>query len=83
MAKPTYLPGQFCWNELGTRDVAAAKKFYVDVIGWKLFDKPMPGGMGTYTHCQVDDQDVAGMYELGPEMPANMPSMWTGSHVVS
>lgn len=36
--KPPYQgptrPGTFCWDELHTKDMAAAKKFYGGVFGW-------------------------------------------------
>jgi predicted enzyme related to lactoylglutathione lyase len=28
-------PGEFCWNELITANVPAAKKFYSGLLGWK------------------------------------------------
>src|SRR4051795_10612898 len=28
-------PGSFCWNELATRDMDAAKRFYGAVFGWE------------------------------------------------
>ena len=28
-------PGEFCWNELVTNSVPAAKKFYSSLLGWK------------------------------------------------
>ena len=28
--------GTFCWNELATKDVEAAKKFYTELLGWEL-----------------------------------------------
>ena len=34
--------GVFYWNELLTRDVAAAKAFYTDVLGWETEEMPMP-----------------------------------------
>ncbi|WP_141586138.1 VOC family protein [Actinomadura sp. WMMA1423] len=37
------VPGSFVWNELVTRDSAAAGKFYRAVFGYEL--EPMPGGM--------------------------------------
>ena len=39
--KPAH--GEFCWNELMTRDTAAAGKFYSELIGWKTVDGNMPG----------------------------------------
>ena len=37
------------WNELGTRDTAAAKEFYGAVFGWGTVEDRVLGGMGTYT----------------------------------
>ena len=40
--------GAFGWNELGTRDTAAAKEFYGAVFGWGFEDEES-GETGTYT----------------------------------
>ena len=40
--------GQFHWNELMTRNVEQAKKFYAETMGWTYNAMPMPGGV-TYT----------------------------------
>ena len=40
--------GTFYWNELMTRDVEGAKKFYADTLGWSYDAMPMPGVGGTY-----------------------------------
>jgi predicted enzyme related to lactoylglutathione lyase len=34
MANEAPKQGTFCWNELMTRDVERATKFYTDLIGW-------------------------------------------------
>ena len=47
--------GTFCWNELMTRDVERAKRFYRDTIGWSFEGMPMGGG--TYWMRQVERQD--------------------------
>ena len=46
--------GTFYWNELMTRDVARAKTFYADTIGWTYDAMPMPGG-GTYWVAKMGD----------------------------
>jgi predicted enzyme related to lactoylglutathione lyase len=33
--------GTFCWNELMTRDVKRAQKFYEETIGWTFSPMPM------------------------------------------
>jgi predicted enzyme related to lactoylglutathione lyase len=40
-------PGEFCWNELVTNSVPAAKKFYSGLLGWKT--KPFGKGAVDYT----------------------------------
>jgi uncharacterized protein len=50
--------GGFGWNELGTRDVAAAREFYGKVFGWTVEEQEMPG-MGTY-HVWKDGEHVRG-----------------------
>ena len=46
----SYAPGSFCWADLATNDVAAAKHFYAEMFGWTSVDVPMPDG--TYTLLQ-------------------------------
>src|SRR6185312_617459 len=45
--------GTFCWNELMTRDVERAKKFYEETIGWTFSPMPMADG-GTYWCAMVE-----------------------------
>ena len=33
--------GAISWSELMTKDVDGAKKFYGELLGWKLTDMPM------------------------------------------
>ncbi len=65
-----YPNGTFCWVDLETTDVAAAKVFYGSLYGWEMED--IPAGEGTYTMCRLDGHDVAAMYEpLGEERAAS------------
>jgi predicted enzyme related to lactoylglutathione lyase len=52
----------FVWYELMSSDVAAAKAFYTQVVGWKIQDMPMPGM--TYTLLSAGDTQVGGMMTL-------------------
>jgi predicted enzyme related to lactoylglutathione lyase len=71
-----HAPGRFCWIELMTTDVAAAKSFYGEVLGWRYQDSPMPGGE-TYTTAQRGTDAVAGIYRLGEElMRHKIPPHW-------
>ncbi len=42
-------PGVFCWAELGTTDIAAAKAFYGGLFGWAA--EICPWVTGTLTAC--------------------------------
>lgn len=66
--------GTFCWNELMTHDVEAAKKFYKDVVGWSFESMPIPGN--TYWVAKKDDKRVGGMFPMsGPDFK-NVPEHW-------
>ena len=59
--------GQFHWNELMTRNVEKAKKFYADTIGWTYDAMPMPEG-GVYTLAMSGGMPVAGIFDIsGPD----------------
>ena len=74
-ATDAYTPGAFTWNELGTTDLAAAKRFYGELLGWRLTDEDM-GELGTYTLIWLGDQHVGGMYEMkGPQFEG-VPPYW-------
>jgi uncharacterized protein len=68
--------GQFFWNELMTRDVEAAKKFYADTIGWSFDGMPMPGGGGTYWVAKINDQPVAGLLDISAPEFDQVPESW-------
>ncbi|HLJ55510.1 MAG TPA: VOC family protein [Chthonomonadaceae bacterium] len=65
-------PGAVCWNELYTRDTAAAGAFYSGLLGYglKQSEMPMP-----YTELQLDGKSVGGMMAMGPEMEG-VPPHW-------
>jgi predicted enzyme related to lactoylglutathione lyase len=68
-------PGAFCWNELETRDVAAAKAFYGAVFGWGSVDHDM-GEMGTYVEWQLDGNSIGGMMDITGRIPDEVPAHW-------
>jgi uncharacterized protein len=55
--------GRFHWNELMTRDVERAKKFYADTLGWTYEAMQTPDG-DTYWVASADGQPVAGIFDL-------------------
>jgi len=67
----------FVWYELMSSDVAAAKAFYVKVVGWSTQDEPMPGM--TYTLLRVGDTQIGGLMALPKEASAaGMKPCWVG-----
>jgi predicted enzyme related to lactoylglutathione lyase len=68
--------GTVGWNELGTRDPAAAKQFYGSVFGWGYAEEPSDR-VGTYTIAKLGEDMVAGMIDMNAlEMPAEVPANW-------
>jgi predicted enzyme related to lactoylglutathione lyase len=65
--------GRFVWHQLMTRDVPGAKKYYSKLAGWKTIPWPLDPA---YTVCHADAVPVAGIMEIPPEVPAEMPSHW-------
>jgi uncharacterized protein len=65
--------GRFVWHQLMTRDVPGAKKFYSKLVGWKTMPWPLDPA---YTVCHADVGPVAGIMEIPPDVPADMPSHW-------
>lgn len=62
-----HTPGAFCWAEVGTVDAKKTKAFYTELFGWKYEDKPA-GKFGVYSMCRLGGKDLAGLYELAPEL---------------
>ena len=69
--KPVH--GTFCWNELMSRDVKAAGKFYSDLIGWKLDSQSMGRD---YTVLKAGETQAGGMMAMPAEVPDQVPSHW-------
>ncbi len=64
--------GTFCWNELMTPDVDAAKSFYSQLFGWESKETDM-GPQGTYTIYSAAGKDCAGMMKTPNE---HVPPTW-------
>jgi uncharacterized protein len=67
--------GSFCWNELYTRDVPAAREFYRKVFGWGTEDSEFNGG-SAYTLFQVDGRNIAGGLDMSSMLPESVPPHW-------
>ncbi|HEY8088504.1 MAG TPA: VOC family protein [Polyangiaceae bacterium] len=68
-------PGTFCWDELATKDLAAAKTFYAGLFGWGG-----KGGDKEYWHWSTAGKEIGGMMSL--PMP-NVPPHWLAYLAVS
>ncbi len=69
--KPQY--GEFCWNELLTPDVNAAKAFYEKLLGWTFQDHSMD--MGEYFMIHRGEKGVGGMMKVpSPDIPPHWMS---------
>jgi uncharacterized protein len=68
--------GAFGWNELGTRDIAAAREFYGKAFGWDYAEEESERA-GTYTVWKVGEAMVGGMLDMNAaQLPAEVPPHW-------
>jgi predicted enzyme related to lactoylglutathione lyase len=67
--------GTFYWNELLTRDVEKAKKFYAATIGWSFEPMPAVGG-GTYWVAKLGEQFVGGIFDLNGPAYEGVSEQW-------
>jgi predicted enzyme related to lactoylglutathione lyase len=72
--------GSWTWNQLSTRDVEGAKKFYGDVFGWSLEAAEQAPPDSPYFMWQVEGQrwpeGLAGAMPMGENFPAEVPPHW-------
>lgn len=70
-------PNTLGWTQLNAKDTGVAKKFYTELIGWKVQDDEMPAAMGggSYTTFLKADGPAGGMMAM-PPMAAGAPSHW-------
>ena len=67
--------GRFHWNELMTRNVKRAKKFYSDTMGWSFEAMPADGG-ATYWVAKMGDEPVAGLFDISGPDYKGVPESW-------
>jgi uncharacterized protein len=66
----------FTWNELMTRDVGAATRFYAAVFGHEF--EPLPETPdGSYQLIKVAGKVAGGFWRLPGEVPPEVPAHWT------
>lgn len=66
--------GSLTWNELMTRDYAAAKDFYAAVFGYTYTE--MGAGGFDYSTAEVDGTTIGGIGGLPAEVPPEVPAHW-------
>lgn len=69
-------PGSVTWDELHTKDFAAATSFYGNVFGWK-YDPVSETDEFRYSTAQVDGDTVAGIMDASSYLPDQAPSFWS------
>lgn len=69
-----YEDGVFCWVDLMTHDLEAAKRFYSQLFGWEF---PPTDEHMQYCNAMQSGQMVAGLGGMPPEMKnQGVPPMW-------
>jgi uncharacterized protein len=71
----SWLHGQFCWNELRTRDAERAKAFYASSIGWTFEATSTPDGQ-PYWVASEGGKPVAGLFSLSSPKFDGVPESW-------
>jgi uncharacterized protein len=69
----SYDYGRFIWFELMTQDAKAAKRFYPEVLGWKLAEMDM-GPAGKYAMFHAGETPIGGIGMQAP--PGGVPNHW-------
>ncbi len=72
----TGAPNAFGWAELNARGVDKAIPFYSQVFDWSPRQSEMGEGQPPYTEFLLDDESIAGAWEMNPAVPAEVPSYW-------
>jgi len=71
-----YRHGQFCWIDLVARNMAEARKFYLDLFGWESVDMDTQGGP-PYAEFYLQGKKVAGIGQMSEQMLSkDLPANW-------
>ncbi|WP_372791183.1 VOC family protein, partial [Paraconexibacter sp.] len=77
-------PNSLGWNEVVTRDTAAAKDFYLSVFPWTAGTPGFEGAPESYVVWEVGDAPVGGMMEMTDDVfPPEVPPHWAVTFVVA
>jgi predicted enzyme related to lactoylglutathione lyase len=72
--RTSYVPGTPCWVDLATPDLEAAERFYGELFGWEIPERPNSHEMGGYRRAILNGKDVAGAMPL---MQEGQPPAWS------
>jgi|SRR5579871_3128707 len=64
--------GKFVWHDLMATDVAASKRFYSELFGWRIWQ----GEHGGYEHVSLGEREIGGIVAPDPGRP--LPAHWIG-----
>ena len=67
--------GNFYWNELLTKDVERAKRFYGETVGWTFDKMPMDDG-ATYWVAMMGGKPVGGLFPTDRPGFEKLPEAW-------
>lgn len=74
MKKPEV--GEFCWNELATPNIKAAKDFYGELLGWTFTEIDM--GDTSYTMIKRNNEGFGGIWHIPTDKQDEIPPHWMG-----
>jgi uncharacterized protein len=64
--------GAFSWCELMMSDVAAAKRFYPELLGWSITETPVGGA--PYHLVSIGGREIGGIAMIPPRAAGAFPS---------
>ncbi len=68
--------GTICWNELMTRDAAAAKKFYGELLGWTFKEDSSSGMAYTMFTPPGAERPIGGLMQMAGPQFQGVPPHW-------
>jgi predicted enzyme related to lactoylglutathione lyase len=78
----TGVPGTLCWSDLNTPDQSRARKFYTDLLGWKVTDDTDDDPPSGYVHIQNGEDFIGGISPPAFVNP-HVPPHWMPYFLVS
>lgn len=66
--------GEFCWTDIGTKNLETCRQFYANVFGWDLKQSDATGEEMQYIEFgKAGEETMGGLYQLSEEHHAGMP----------